>query len=412
MVSVSRHENVWHSQAQVNDPSSHPPVTRTAPDTEAEVSLELILFVDNRSQVDDQVQKAKQFLEKAKTEGNFDLQIIQVEEKPYLAEYYKLITTPCLMKVHPRPQQALAGRDLLAQLEHWWPWWQWCTQTEGEQYLFETSETNDPPKKMLDSVTSVGQLMEMSDEIFRLQQENKHLQEQLKFKDRIMAMLAHDLRTPLTAASLAVETLEITHNNSQSTSITPAFRERLIKQARHQLRSIDRMITDLLETATGHDVALHIKPQGIDVGVLCEDVIADLQERIKTKSLEIKTDIPHDLPKVYADAERIRQVISNLLDNAIKYTPEGGKIAISILHRTTQKIQVSICDNGPGIPLENRDRIFEDHFRLERDELKDGYGIGLALCQRIISAHYGQIWVDAGTHHQGSCFHFTLPVVI
>ncbi len=82
---------------------------------------------------------------------------------------------------------------------------------------------------------------------------------------------------------------------------------------------------------------------------------------------------------------------------------------MSILHRTTQKIQVSICDSGPGIPEENRDRIFQDRFRLERDESHDGYGIGLSLCKRIIRAHYGQIWVDSSLN-QGSCFHFTLPV--
>jgi two-component system, OmpR family, clock-associated histidine kinase SasA len=102
-------------------------------------------------------------------------------------------------------------------------------------------------------------------------------------------------------------------------------------------------------------------------------------------------------------------VLINLLDNAIKYTPDGGSIEISMLHRTSQKIQVSISDTGPGIPPENQVRIFEEQFRLERDEQEDGYGIGLALCQRIVRAHYGQIWVDSSPD-RGSCFHFTLPV--
>jgi two-component system clock-associated histidine kinase SasA len=104
-------------------------------------------------------------------------------------------------------------------------------------------------------------------------------------------------------------------------------------------------------------------------------------------------------------------VLINLLDNAIKYTPEGGTIRISCLHRTTQKVQLSICDTGPGIPEENYESIFEERFRLKRDEAKDGYGIGLALCQRIVRAHYGQIWVDSAPNG-GSCFHFTLPVYI
>jgi two-component system clock-associated histidine kinase SasA len=105
----------------------------------------------------------------------------------------------------------------------------------------------------------------------------------------------------------------------------------------------------------------------------------------------------------------VRQVIVNLLDNANKYTPEGGKISLSILHRTSQKIQVSVCDDGPGIPEEKREHIFEGHFRLQRDEAQEGYGLGLSLCRKVIRAHCGQIWVDS-IFDRGSCFHFTLPV--
>jgi two-component system clock-associated histidine kinase SasA len=80
------------------------------------------------------------------------------------------------------------------------------------------------------------------------------------------------------------------------------------------------------------------------------------------------------------------------------------------MHRTAQKIEVSITDNGPGIPAEMRDRVFEERYRLERDDEADGYGIGLSLCRRIITAHYGRIWVDDAIGKKGSCFRFTLPV--
>ncbi|MFN7257382.1 MAG: ATP-binding protein, partial [Microcystis sp.] len=123
----------------------------------------------------------------------------------------------------------------------------------------------------------------------------------------------------------------------------------------------------------------------------------------------LQSDIPQDLPPVYADEELIRQVIINLLENGIKYTPAGGEITLSVLHRTTQKVQVSISDTGPGIPEEKQEHIFEGHVRLKRDEGKEGYGIGLSVCRKIIRAHYGQIWVDSVPDH-GSSFHFTLPV--
>jgi two-component system clock-associated histidine kinase SasA len=169
------------------------------------------------------------------------------------------------------------------------------------------------------------------------------------------------------------------------------------------------MITDLLQGSRGNSTEFNIRPEKLLMGRLCQDILVQMKEQFQLKSQQVVTDLPQDLPYVYADEELVRQVIVNLLDNANKYTPIGGEIQISILHRTTQKIQVSICDNGPGIPEEERDRIFEGHFRLKRDEAKAGYGLGLSLCQRIIRTHYGHIWVDTSPKG-GSCFHFTLPI--
>ncbi|MDY7021315.1 MAG: histidine kinase, partial [Cyanobacteriota bacterium] len=235
----------------------------------------------------------------------------------------------------------------------------------------------------------------------------------LNFKDRIIEILAHDLRSPLTAASLALETILASTQNppkeKQSAGMTQSFKERLIQQARNQIRTIDRMITDILQTATGSSSKLLLQPDKLDIGEFCQEILDEFNSSLERKSLQLRTDIPGDIPFVYADQERIRQVFVNILDNALKYTPRGGTLRVSILHRTSQKIQISICDSGPGIPEENRDRIFQDRFRLERDESQEGYGIGLSLCRRIICAHYGQIWVDSSLN-QGSCFHFTLPV--
>jgi two-component system clock-associated histidine kinase SasA len=139
------------------------------------------------------------------------------------------------------------------------------------------------------------------------------------------------------------------------------------------------------------------------------DVLEGMAAKIDANQQTVTLEIPQDLPSVYIDASQVQRVLSNLLDNAIKYTPIGGFINITALHRTTQKIQVAIQDTGPGIPAENQDRIFEESFRLKRDEEKDGYGLGLALCRRILRAHYGRIWVESSPG-EGSQFVFTLPV--
>ncbi|YAG13045.1 histidine kinase [Nostoc sp. DSM 114161] len=382
----------------------------------SEAPLQLLLFVDGRPKSRQQVQRIRAYLKELQAEYSFELQIIDVGQQPYLAEHFKLVATPALIKIHPEPRQILAGSNIVAQLKNWWPRWQTAVDTylklqEDLQERIDDNGRVTSPKSTIRSVAVSAELIRLSDEIFRLNQEKENLQEQLQFKDRVIAMLAHDLRNPLTAAAIAIETLQSNYNveTGEFQRLKPSMTAHLLKQARGQTKIIDRMIADLLQVGRGKDTEIPIFPQKVELGKLCLDVLEELRDRYTAKSQEVETDIPKDLPYVYADPERIRQVLVNLLDNAIKYTPKGGKISIAGLHRTTQKVQFSIGDTGPGIPVENRDRIFENHFRLQRDEGTEGYGIGLCLCQRIVRAHYGQIWVDSAPNN-GAWFHFTLPV--
>jgi two-component system, OmpR family, clock-associated histidine kinase SasA len=421
-----------------------------------EVPLQLLLFVDRRTRSSEQVRSIRATLKQKKLDFPFELQVIDVGEKPYLAEHFRLVATPSLIKVHPEPRQILAGGNLLPQLELCWSQWQRSAEdfvpapeADGlqsarvppptdlaassdvasaasspsgaavESSILEPSSPITPTELAqaiakpgaVQSIARSSDLIHLSDEVFRLKRERESLENQLRFKDQIISMLAHDLRNPLTATSIALETLEMGHSETEgwSSRLTPALTAQLLKHARIQTRAIDRMITEILQASRGATSELRLQAKQLDLGKLCRSILDYCGEQFHAKSLHVKTDIPSDLPIVLADEERIRQVLVNLLDNAIKYTPTGGTIEVSILHRTTQKVQVSIGDNGPGIPEENLERIFEDRFRLERDTAKEGYGLGLSLCRRIIRAHYGQIWADS-VLHQGSCFHFTLPV--
>jgi two-component system, OmpR family, clock-associated histidine kinase SasA len=366
---------------------------------ETEGSLQLLLFVDKRSSSIEQLRQVQDYLETLRSSCVFDLQIIDIEDQPYLAEYFKLIATPALIKVHPEPRHILAGNNLVVQLTECWPRW------------LEMMPSMDLPPATKPSLAHSVEVMKLTDEVFKLRQEKEELQEQVRFKDRIIAMLAHDLRNPLTAVAIALETLEgqWSLDPSVQTILPPDTMTRLAHHARSQMQVIERMIANLLDASHGKGVALSIRPRKLDFCELCDSVLVDIQPNISAKAQQIKIDVPSDLPYVHADSDHIRQVLINLLDNAIKYTPEGGCIQLSALHRTTQKIQVSICDDGPGIPEPKQKFIFKESFRLERDEHQEGYGIGLALCQRIVRGHYGQIWVES-TLDKGSCFHFTLPV--
>ncbi|MEL6496290.1 MAG: histidine kinase, partial [Cyanobacteria bacterium J06623_7] len=314
----------------------------------------------------------------------------------------KLVATPALVKMAPGPRQTLAGSNLIEQLEKWWPQW------KGEKSRVNPNDSLTPTA--IYGSSSYAKDIRLSDEIFSLQQEKEELEAQLRFKDKILAMLAHDLRTPLTAASMAVETIEISEKNKQlSANKLDKLKYRLFEQAKNQFRIMDNMIGEILQNSQNDNAKLEVHPKPLNLGFLFQEVAAQFEVKLQQKSMEFILDIPQDLPLVYADAELIRQVASNLLDNALKYTPPQGRISLSILHRTNQKVEVSICDTGPGIPVSQQEQIFEGNFRLNRDRDADGYGLGLATCRQIVSAHYGQIWVD-GSSKFGSCFRFTLLV--
>ncbi len=386
----------------------HPMKAVSRQDTPTPVPIQLLLFVDERPSSQENTQQIQNYLQSLQIDYSFELQVIEIAQQPHLVEHFRLIATPALVKIFPEPRQTLAGSNLVNQLKKWWPRWQESIQEE--QALFRNS-SEQQAKTSTSGLSAFGyssELMRLSDEMFRLKQEKEELLDQLKFKDQVLAMLAHDLRSPLTAASIAVETLELIDAQPE-TERTLELRGQLYSQSKKQFRIMNRLITDILQASKNMSSHLQVQYSHLNLQALCEETLEQFADQFREKSLTLAEDIPQDVPPVYADEELIRQVIVNLLDNAIKYTPEGGKLTVSILHRTMQKVQVSVANSGLGIPEEKQEQIFAGHFRLQRDEAKEGYGLGLSLCRKIIQAHYGQIWVDS-VPGQGSCFHFTLPV--
>lgn len=384
---------------------------------EANGPFKLLLFIDKRPNSTEQVRQVRQHLKRLPGSEQIGLDIVDMTDQPYMAEHFKLVATPALIRVWADKHQILAGSDIAGQLDHWWPRWQREVEAEEAEDARQTSGlaraaiTPDEGSIIVDAVAQSTDILRLGDEVFRLKQETESLKAQIAFKDRIIAMMAHDLRNPLTAASIALETLELAFapNNRQAKKFTPELITHLLKTTKVQIRTINSMIAEILQAARGPSANLQISPERLNLQALCTKVTDSFQPKLNTKKQVIDTDIPQDLPYVYADADQVQRVLTNLIDNAIKYTPANGQIGITALHRTTEKVQISIRDTGPGIPRDNQKIIFQENFRLKRDQTEDGYGLGLALCQRIIQAHYGQIWVDS-KKGEGSCFHFTLPV--
>lgn len=371
--------------------------------------LQLLLFIDDRHSSQKNIEQIKNYLDSLTQDYQFYLEVIEISKHPHLLEHFKLVATPALVKINPLPKHTLAGSDLTIQLQKWWYRWQNDLLTQNEHSNNIVSEEKN--SSILQTCIPSSDLIRLNDEIFRLKQEKEELKKQIEFKDQMLAMLAHDLRSPLTAASLALETIEkIKDNcNPEFINLQPSLLKKLYTEVKKQFKLMDKMITDLLHISKSMNRDLEISPIELNLAHLCTEILVNLEVKLKQKNLILIKDIPQNLPNVCADLELLRQVIINLLENAIKYTPNNGQITLSILHRTNQVIQVTISDTGMGIPKEKRELIFNGHFRLKRDKEIEGFGIGLALCHKVIKAHSGEIWVDNNTP-QGSRFHFTLPV--
>ncbi len=366
-------------------------------------ALQLLLFVDDRYCSTPEYYKILSYLDKNALKSG--LKIIDVSQEPALAEHFKLVATPTLIKLSPAPRQVFSGYHIISELENWLPSW----IEEAENNLQDDLSSENIPENVSD-ITQIQEMVRLADEVFRLRRQQQDLKEQLRFKEQAISILAHDLRNPLTAANLALDTLAIARdpNDLRATHLQPELMQKLVSRAKEQVMIVDRLVSDILHLSQGAVVDIPIIPLRFNISDLLSTVIQQLIEPFHQKEQQLLTDIPQDLPPVYADIDRIRQVLINLLDNASKYTPSGGKIQVVALHRTSQKVQISVIDNGPAIPASDYDLIFQRYYRMGRDESEDGYGLGLPLCKSIIRAHFGQIWVDSSP--RGNSFHFTLPV--
>jgi two-component system, OmpR family, clock-associated histidine kinase SasA len=373
------------------------------PEPENPSLIQLLIFVDERSRNTSQYQEVVAYLN-GDPQARIQLKIIDVAEQPDLAEYFRLVATPTLIKLYPMPRQTFAGSNLLLELQNWLPAW------IGDLVDMDESGAPNLTGDLPSNLSQISEFLRLADEVFLLRQQQSSLQEQLRFKEQVINILAHDLRNPLTATSLTLDTISIAQNpqDLRSAKLHPEMVQKLIVRAKDQLQRADRLISDILQLSQGAVAEIQISPHSHQVEDLLHDVLQQLGERFGSKQQQIATDIPQDLPAVYVDGQLVKQVLVNLLENASKYTPIGSCIRVAALHRTSQKVQISIMDNGPGIPENEYELVFQKNYRLQRSNQEEGYGLGLPLCKSIILAHYGQIWVEST--EKGSTFHFTLLI--
>jgi two-component system sensor histidine kinase KdpD len=220
--------------------------------------------------------------------------------------------------------------------------------------------------------------------------------------DELFSTLAHELRAPLTTIKGSSRTL-LRHG----AALDPAAARQLLRDIDQEADRLHRLVDNLLELAragVGQN-ALRSEPTAVDV--LIRRVVADITPRAGTRRLRVRA--PADLPQPAIDSVRIEQVVRNLVDNAVKFSPPTGTIDITAAVQR-DAIVVTVKDEGPGVAPEYHARVFERFFRVEPHSAGvAGAGLGLAICKRFVELHGGQIELDSRPG-QGAAFRFTLPL--
>jgi PAS domain S-box-containing protein len=220
-------------------------------------------------------------------------------------------------------------------------------------------------------------------------------------RDQMLGVVAHDLRNPLStmlmASSLLAETLD---------ADSPAQRQ--VAMLHRAGERMNRLIQDLLDVKRMESGHLSVDACPLLVATLLTESADGLRPLAAAAGLELRLELPPDLPRVSADRHRMHQVLSNLIGNAIKFTLRGGKITLRA-DVVAHEVRVAVTDSGPGIPAEQLPHIFGQFWQGARTDRR-GIGLGLAIAKGIVEAHHGRIWVES-TLGSGSTFFFTLPAI-
>jgi two-component system phosphate regulon sensor histidine kinase PhoR len=236
--------------------------------------------------------------------------------------------------------------------------------------------------------------------------------------------ISHELRTPLAGLKALADTLR-----DGALEDPPAAR-RFLDRIETEVDALTQMVEELLELSRIESGRMPLRLQPTAVADVVLPPAERLSPQVERAELNLVVDLPEDLPPVLTEQERMQQVVTNIVHNAIKFTPADGRIVVS--GRTLQVeddsqalldlyglepgtipagewVVLSVQDTGIGIPAQDLDRIFERFYKIDRARSGGGTGLGLAIAKHIVQAHGGQIWAES-REGQGSTFYFTLPV--
>ncbi|HTI97752.1 MAG TPA: ATP-binding protein [Dongiaceae bacterium] len=217
-----------------------------------------------------------------------------------------------------------------------------------------------------------------------------------------VANVSHELRTPLSMIKGYVETL------LGGAKDDPATATKFLQTVERHANRLTLLIEDLLTISSLESGQINLALQPVDLQPTVEKIFTDLKPRAEAKQVQLVNRMPPLTAK--ADVDRLHQVLSNLVDNAIKYGRTDGRVVVDGRTLDNGKLELHVQDDGPGIPLASQERIFERFYRVDKARSREqgGTGLGLSIVKHIIQAHGGKVWVKSEPGN-GATFYFTLP---
>jgi signal transduction histidine kinase len=224
-----------------------------------------------------------------------------------------------------------------------------------------------------------------------------------QLKTDFVSTVSHELRTPLAAIYGAALTLQ-----REDVRLEESQRAGLLDVISSEADRLARIVNDILWASRLDSGQLGISIESCDGAALAAKVVDALRSHTPA-SVTLELHAASDLPRVSADPDRLRQVLTNLVDNAVKYSPDGGRVQLAVT-QSAAGVGFTVSDQGLGIPPSEQTRIFEKFFRLDPDLTRGvgGTGLGLYICRELVHRMSGRIWVDSDGRH-GSTFHVELP---
>jgi len=251
-----------------------------------------------------------------------------------------------------------------------------------------------------------GQQADQTDELGQLALRFNQMADKLEKTETIRRQLigdvTHELRTPLTAVKGYLEGL--------MDGVLPADPE-TYEQIHSEIDRLQRLVNDLQELSRVEAGAFQLNLAPVPPERLIERIQSTLGRQFEDKNIQLVTDVEPGLPNLFVDKDRIIQVLTNLVGNALQYTPNGGKVSISV-RREKSEILFAVKDTGIGISTEQLTFIFNRFYRTDksRNRASGGSGIGLTIAKALVQAHQGKIWAESNGEGKGSTFSFLIPL--